>query len=307
MRTIIHGCGRLCALAVAFCFNNLTSWGHDLPHDRNLPEQATLNCFSTVSHPTDSDTSHLHSSEQEDSKHFINDLGNQAWLSELPVSSLSANLLHAWQTVASQAEQMLKSMTKPLCHNPLSVSSAQSYSTCDLAIARPDKGNAPRPRAQGILQQENAFAQILRLIEDAQCHTNQALFDRQTLQHTIAKHTYHGFQTVSRLAAKFAVPQDSLPTDAPQSIGPQYVIFETSVGGHIILTIAQAQQWQFAVPTAKNSVAKFLNATGHSLQQRAFTAISGQLEWVGKSLLDLSQTMSPLAPAKVADRANSYH
>lgn len=309
MSNFIHGCGRLCALAMIVGCTSPLGLGHDLPHDRILPEQTTWNCFSAVGHQADPATSHSQNHGQENSENatlFTTVLGNQVWLSELPLPSPTANYLHAWQTFTSQAAQVLESIIRPLGQIQLPVNSARSNSTCDLVIAQPETGTAPRPKAKGIREHDNILAHALKLIEDAQCHASQALFDRANLQQTIAKHAYNGFQTVSSLADKFAAPNQRLASDSAQSIGTQYVVFETSVGGHILLTVAQAQQWQFAVPTARDSVAKFLTSTGSSLQQRACTAISSQLAWVGKSLLDLSQAMSQFAPAKVADRSSSY-
>ncbi len=168
MSNFIHGCGRLCALAMIVSCTSPLGLGHDLPHDRILPEQTTWNCFSAVGHQADSATSHSQNHGQENSENatlFTTVLGNQVWLSELPLPSPTANYLHAWQTFTSQAAQVLESIIRPLGQIQLPVNSARSNSTCDLVIALPETGTAPRPKAKGIRGHDNILAHALKLIE----------------------------------------------------------------------------------------------------------------------------------------------
>ncbi len=301
--------GRIIVIGMVVYGNSLTTRGHDLLHDNRFPHQATIDCFSVNSHQADSAsrvsvdpvvavTKPTHSFSLIFADHIL--------LSELPLSSASANLFNAWQFIRSEAKVAADAILQSLDHAQLQCMSSPEVAAYDLAIARPDIGLPPRPKSKAQAAHADALAQFLQQFEDFQCQASQAFHDRASLQRAIAEKTHNLIRTANALASKLITPLETATADSQLSTGLQYVIFETSTGGHIVLTVSQAQQWQFAVPVAKNSVAMFLTTAAQSKQQHAVETICGQLKWAGESLIGLSQAISNLTPAKVADRINNY-
>ncbi len=85
--------------------------------------------------------------------------------------------------------------------------------------------------------------------------------------------------------------------------GPQYIVIETSVGGHIVLTLAQAAHWQFQPTESRGVWAQWLAAAFRPVQDRALAVASQQLEAVGYQLIDLSRHLSGSTEKQIARRA----
>lgn len=301
--------GRIIVIGMVVYSNCLATRGHDLLHENRIPHQATIDCFSVNIHRADSASSVSVDpvvAVAKPTHSFSLIFGDRILLSELPLSNASANLLNAWQFIRSEAKVAASAILQSLNHAQHQRMSSPEIAACDLAIASPAIGLPPRPRNKARAAHADALAQFLRRFEDFQCQASQAFHDRASVQRGIAEKTYNLIRTANGLASKLIAPSETATANSPLSTEIQYVIFETSTGGHIVLTVAQAQQWQFAVPVAKNSVAMFLTTATQSMQQHAVEAIRGQLEWAGESLIGLSQAISNLTPAKVADRSNSF-
>ncbi len=308
MKAFINSFGRLCAVTMLVCSNSLLTWGHDLPRDRSLPHEATLNCFSAASHRSQSRTSRTIAAAEATPapQPNVNPRCEGFLLNESPFMSPTASLLHAWHTGLSQASQISVAISATLDRMRVQMNKPQFPDNSDLALAAPDQGVAPRPRSKRVTPQAASLGQFLKQIDDAQCQISDFLQHPANLQIAIAEQTHGWYQFLNRAAVKFLpVEQPALALGAP-TIGPQYVIFETSAGGHILLTMAQAQQWQFAVPAAKASAANYVSTLVEPIRQQAFEAFSGKLEWAGRTLLELSQTVSSFSNSKVANRGRSY-
>lgn len=94
------------------------------------------------------------------------------------------------------------------------------------------------------------------------------------------------------------------PTEVPvvgPAVGPQFVVYDSALGGHIVLTVEQARDWQFDATAAQSHVNNALGTALKPLQSSALAAASRQLEFAGRGLLSLSQKLSNIAGGNQAE------
>lgn len=84
-------------------------------------------------------------------------------------------------------------------------------------------------------------------------------------------------------------------------VGPQFVVYDSALGGHIVLTVEQARDWQFDATAAQSGINTALGAALKPLRSSALAAASRQLEFAGRGLLNLSQSLSNIAGGNQAE------
>ncbi len=102
-------------------------------------------------------------------------------------------------------------------------------------------------------------------------------------------------------AATASTQQVAVAKQPTAPAGPQFVVYNSALGGHIVLTVEQARQWQFAAPAAQSSVRAALGAAFKPIQSSALASASRQLEFAGRGLLSLSQSLSSIAGGTQAE------
>ncbi len=296
--------GRLCLVAMLICNNSFRACGHDLPQPRGSTHEATITCFYACSHDIDTYTSLAQRHQIENRARTV--LNNSQAFAALPFSNTLAPWRHAaqalWPTLSKSATTLSSAWERMHAALPSDHSSIDDK----FAIAFPEPGLAPRPRLKSPTPQAIALAQFLNQVEETQCQVSQALSNQADLHRLVANHAQQLTNLLNTSLAKLSTS----PT-AHQPPGPQFVIFDTLTGGHILLTVAQAQQWQFAVPiekltekltAAKTSTVNLLSSYAAPIRQQAVTAVSEHLKLAAGALLELSHSVAKLAPTQVAKR-----
>jgi hypothetical protein len=306
-KTILGG---LC-LASLFCVRaNDHLFAHDLPSDRHLPDTATIDCFAQnhavppISHdgchaprPVVANVNGAQSTPLAPINYSVHyralvSACQQLWATQpawLSLNNSNNDLSHWWNGVRQYLPDQ------------------QTASANQLIIAQPENGIAPSPRrrsTQSSLSQE--LAHLLKIIEDAQCASYSALHDLDAITASLAQTILPSSRALLHNFVTLALPHATQVEPLPLQVGPQFVIFGLNNQGHILLTVAQAQQWQFAVPQAQAAAANFASQAIAPLQQQLLTKASRQIEAAGNALLQLSQSLSQLSNANVAQRESHY-
>lgn len=192
-------------------------------------------------------------------------------------------------------------------HKILSVATAQIRNLRDttsfqhtslLAIAPPDAGLAPRPSSQA-LPVATAHAQ------PAMAGEIYMPYDFHMSDWRFGQFPYHGKTASAPRPAKLpsitggssCVPSKSELGDL---LGPQFVVYDSTVGGHIVLTIAQASTWQFEMPSATSRFSQLLSAGLKPIQSSVLATTSHGLQRAGQTLLNLSHSLLNISEPQVA-------
>jgi hypothetical protein len=292
--------GGLCLVSLLCARANNYSFAHDLPSDRNLSYTATIDCFSGnhVAKPISHDGCYAPRPSVAKTKatHMIP-------LAAINYSTHYRALLNAFRQVSAplnQSPSHLSVWWDQACHY---LSQPPASSNTQLLIAQPESGSAPSPRRRPPQQsQADNLARLLKLVEDTQCEVYSALHQRDAITSWLAQAVSPSSQPVLHNLITFAVPHATQSDQPPLNVGPQFVILRLNNQGHVLLTVAQAQQWQLAVPRAQASAINMVSQAIAPLQQQAVTAVSRQLEVAGHALLQLSQSLSQLSKTEVAQR-----
>lgn len=98
-------------------------------------------------------------------------------------------------------------------------------------------------------------------------------------------------------------PQDAdIPNRLPIHTAPQFVVYETPEGDHVLLTVEQARSWQFSSHTAKDGTADQNNFETLPGRKHVMTQVSRQLHSAGNALLQLADYFDRLADSKLAGK-----
>lgn len=312
---------RLSLIALLVCGSGVNVAGHDLPHARNLPPAASANCFSSTSYQalpfSDIASPWLHALQS-----LWSGAGQSASALTAVAHNLSSHL--AVQSLLAADELLIQAPDHGFAPRPRNkrftpaadvgrrIDSPASKSADGLLILAPVQGHPPRPRTNRVTAPANRVAQFLQQLEVVQCQISQALFDTNALQAAIADRTQSSVRLLDQSLAHLRPVRQAAPALAAPSAGPQFVVFNTAAGGHILLTVAQTQEWQFTHSAAefsavKSSAASWLSSAIEPLHQQAIAILSEQLEFAGSTLLQLSRSVSNLAPNDVAALPGSKH
>lgn len=156
-----------------------------------------------------------------------------------------------------------------------------------------------------------ALGDFLQQLDNWQCSAYSLLTDGAALART-ANRLSHSLellalnyrQTYLPIAVPSispAMPSPSLPAmqqsrlEVSPAVGPQFVVYDSALGGHIVLTVEQARDWQFDATAAQSGINKALVAALKPLRSSTLAAASRQLEFAGRGLLNLSQSLSNIA------------
>ena len=168
-------------------------------------------------------------------------------------------------------------------------------------------------------RQNVALGGFLQQVERWQCSTCAALSNGAALTRSadvIAESIEH-FVTACRSSLLDGKPAPSLVSSpgvserpAPQSndlIGPQFVVYDTTVGGHIVLTLAQARAWQLEMPQAQSRLTELLSAGLKPIQTSVLATATDGLQFAGQTLLNLSRSLSSISEPRVASGPQANH
>lgn len=187
-----------------------------------------------------------------------------------------------------------------------------------LAVPNIAPNIAEETEANPPTRQSELLGELLQQYEQWQCLTSAALSNGPALTRLadeMSESIAH-LVTVSRRALLAAKPATSDSTDqclaekpAPQSndpMGPQFVVYGTTIGGHVVLTLAQAREWQFEMSLAQSRLANpsslvdLLGAGLKPIQTSVLATATSGLQRAGQTLLNLLQSLSNISEARVA-------
>ncbi len=153
-----------------------------------------------------------------------------------------------------------------------------------------------------------ALGEFLQQLDQWQCTAYSVLSDGATLARSAERLS----QTLRQLALNYrptymaaqspaaVAPVPSIKQPSPV-VGPQFVVYDSALGGHIVLTVDQARDWQFDAPAAQSRIHDALESALKPIQSNVLTHASRQLELAGHGLLSLSRSLTSFASANEAE------
>lgn len=215
-----------------------------------------------------------------------------------PVSLPS--LAHGMADVPQLAQTELDG-SAAIAAQPIADTTSKTIPTKAPAAKAAVKLGPPSPQAV-------ALGEFLQQLDQWQCTAYSVLTDGATLARSADRLS----QTLGQLAMNYR--QTYLPAKAPAAVasvpsikqpsppvGPQFVVYDSALGGHIVLTADQARDWQFDAPAAHSRIHNALGTAVKPIQSSVLAHASRQLELAGHGLLSLSRSLSSLASANEAE------
>ncbi|MEO8268979.1 MAG: hypothetical protein ABI557_04610 [Aureliella sp.] len=174
------------------------------------------------------------------------------------------------------------------------------------------------PKSHTPTRQSLALADFFQQIDRWQSTTGDALRDGDALTRAAAAmaKSIRGLVVAggrSLLAGNPASSKASSQNAAPASdlLGPQFVIYDTTIGGQIVSTLAQARVWQLQLPSAPSTIksqqrlSELLSAGFRPIQTSVLATATDGLERAGQTLLSLSHSLSNFSQTHVASGAQA--
>lgn len=206
------------------------------------------------------------------------------------------------KTASAPAPTSLPSLALPAADKSLAETLSETMPT---KSARTKAVKLGPPSLQSV-----ALGEFLQQFEQWQCTAYSVLSDGAALARTADRlsHSLGELAMNYRQAYQFApVPVPAAAPSAPSvkqpspTVGPQFVVYDSALGGHIVLTVADARDWQFDASVTQSRVDKALGAALQPIQSVALAAASRQLEIAGRGLLSLSHSLSNIASGGQAE------
>ncbi|MCC7333605.1 MAG: hypothetical protein IT422_00820 [Pirellulaceae bacterium] len=171
-----------------------------------------------------------------------------------------------------------------------------------------------------------ALGELIQQFEQLQCAASTALSGGPALSRSAFSiaDSIERFVVASRRALFSGKPSETAASDqclagqpaSPSSdlVGPQFVVYGSTIGEHVVLTLAQARAWQFEMPLANSRTAdqsrlmKLLGAGLKPIQTSVLATATSGLQSAGHTLLKLSQSLSSISEPRVASgpQANPF-
>ncbi|MCA9181731.1 MAG: hypothetical protein KDA51_09770, partial [Planctomycetales bacterium] len=207
---------------------------------------------------------------------------------------------------------------------PTALPSLADGSLCVPSLALPN--TAEEARANPPTRPSEALGNLLQQFEQLQCVTSAALSSGPALARSASSiaDSIERFVVASRRALLSGKPSATAPIDqrlagqaaSPSTdlVGPQFVVYGTAIGEHVVLTLAQARAWQFEMPLANSRLAdrsrlmELLDAGLKPIQTSVLATATSGLQRAGQTLLNLSQSLSNISEPRVASgpQANPF-
>ena len=202
-----------------------------------------------------------------------------------------------------------KTATAPRPKSPLSL--ARDDAAVPSSVPVPTAPIPPADRNNPPTRQLLALGEFLQQVEMWQCSASATLSNGPALSRSanqfagaIEQLLLNSHRELMAAGAPLATPAPKTLPDAEHQSdsqwGPQFVIYDTTVGGHLVLTLAQARDWEFDRPRVKSRIGELLGAALKPMQNNAIAAASSQLERAGRTLLKLSESLSNISEIRVA-------
>lgn len=156
-----------------------------------------------------------------------------------------------------------------------------------------------------------ALGEVLQQLEQWQCTAYSVLSDGAALARSadrlshllgeLAMNYRQAYMSAPVSAAVAVAPAAPSIRQPSPTVGPQFVVYDSALGGHIVLTVEDARDWQFDASVTQSRVENALGAALKPIQSSALAAASRQLEIAGRGLLSLSQSLSNIATGSQAE------
>lgn len=271
---------RLAWVALLVAASSLRTSGHDLPMARGLDHCGTNGCFAEPG------AKHAAAQLSADHQSVVDSLQSLAQLS---------------RQAAQQVQQHLTDVAALWSEHNRSARCSPAPASHTLVIAAPTPGQAPRPRLPKSLQDGSRLADALHWAEDMQCQLCDKLRQPAQLQQQLSSLVARNFASPLRPLASLVLPQQDSKQLIADSAGPQYVVFDSPQGGHVLLTKTQLSQWNFDGSQVQASASGMLTSVMVPLQREAASFISRQLEVAGNALLHLSRDLAGAHQPRLAN------